>query len=287
MINQAEGESPFSILMVDDDPMLQNIGRAILEHCGCRVEVARSGREALDAFARQRYDMVFMDCQMPGMDGYETTGVIREMETKNRENGATSRIPIVALTGYATEEVKERCLEVGMDDYLSKPFSIKSIQSILERWLITRPLEKQEGEGNQDSPDIKMPKGSVRDLNRQEEPPPIDRAALDMISSLQPPGEYNILKKIIFVYLDNSSTLLKSVRGAVEGKDADALRQAAHTLKSSSANLGALIFSEICKKLEVMGRDKALVEAKACLADLEHEYARVRESLEKHCNSLP
>ena len=94
--------------------------------------------------------------------------------------------------------------------------------------------------------------------NRQEEPPPIDRNALDIIASLQPPGSENILRKIISLYLDSSPALTKSVREAVEGADFDALHRAAHTLKSSSASLGALAFSGICKDLEMMGRDKTL-----------------------------
>ena len=107
-----------------------------------------------------------------------------------------------------------------------------------------------------------------------------------MIASLQPPGSENILKKVISLYLDTSSALMKSVHEAVEGTDFDALHQAAHTLKSSSAYLGALAFSGMCKDLEMMGRDKTLEGARDRLSALEHEYERVRDALEKHCASL-
>ena len=136
MMNEADKGAAASILLVDDDPLIQKVGKAMLAHFGCRVDVAGSGREAVDALSRQRYDMVFMDCQMPEMDGYEATVVIREREAHKREGGDTvARIPIVALTGLATDEDRERCLRAGMDDYLSKPFSVAGVQSLLDRWL--------------------------------------------------------------------------------------------------------------------------------------------------------
>lgn len=286
-MNKGEGGSAFCILMVDDDPTIQKVGKAILEHCGCRVEVSGSGGEAVEAFARQKFDLIFMDCHMPGMDGYVTTGAIREMENKNRRNGGASRVPIVALTGYSTEEDREECLQAGMDDYLSKPFTIVHIKSVLDRWLVVRPAENREERGEQDSSCMEEQKEMVKGPNRQEEPPPIDRNALDIIASLQPPGSENILRKVILLYLNSSCALMKSVREAVEGTDFDALHRAAHTLKSSSASLGALAFSGMCKDLDVMGRDKTLVGAKDHLSALEHEYERVRDSLERHCASLP
>ena len=127
---------------------------------------------------------------------------------------------------------------------------------------------------------------SLKGPDGQDETPPIDRSVLETIASLQPSGSENILKKVISLYLDTSPTLMKSVHDAVEGTDYDALRQAAHTLKSSSAHLGALAFSEMCKDLERMGRDRTLEGAKDRLSALEHEYKRVRDALEKHCASL-
>jgi two-component system sensor histidine kinase/response regulator len=286
-MNKAEGGSAFCILMVDDDPTIQKVGKAILEHCGCRVEVSGSGREAVEAFARQKFDMIFMDCHMPGMDGYVTTGVIREMENKNRGNSGASRVPIVAVTGYSTEEDREECLRAGMDDYLSKPFTIAHIKSVLDRWFIARPAENREERGEQNSLCLETQKETVKVPNRQEEPPPIDRNALDIIASLQPPGSDNILRKVISLYLDSSPALMRSVREAIEGTDFDAVHRAAHTLKSSSASLGALAFPGICMDLERMGRDKTLVGAKDRLPALEHEYERVRDFLERHCASLP
>lgn len=285
-MNKGERGSTFCILMVDDDPSIRDVGRMMLEHCGCRVEVSESGREAVAAFARQRYDMIIMDCHMPGMDGYETTHAIREMENKNRGNSGANHVPIVALTGYSTEEDRKHCLQAGMDDYLSKPFTIAGIRSILDTWLFTRSEEIQKAARKQTPPGAGALKEADRDPDRREEPPPIDWNVLDKMVPPQPPGSENLLKKVILLYFDSSSALMKSIREAVEGNDADTLYRAAHTLKSSSAYLGALAFSGICKELEMMGHDKTLEGAKDRLAALEQEYGRVRESLERHCASL-
>ncbi len=281
MVNNTESGSTVSILLVEDDPLNQKVGRAMLVHCGCRVDIAGNGREAVDAVSRQRYDIIFMDCQMPEMDGYEATGAIRKRETENRGSGAVTRIPIVALTGYATQQDRERCLQAGMDDYISKPFSVAAIQSILDRWLSARPMESGEGRGTQTFPGLTAG-GPVG----QEEPSPLDRKALDMIASLQPKGSDEILKKVIALYLDSSFKLMKGIREAAERNDADALHHAAHTLKSSSAYLGAMTLSSMSKELETMGRDKTLGEAMARLAPFEHEYGRVRDALAKLLDSM-
>lgn len=275
-MNNTETGSTISILLVEDDLLIQKVGKAILAHCGCRVDVAGNGREGVEASARQRYDMIFMDCQMPEMDGYEAAAMIREREKKNRGEGAVARIPIVALTGLASQKDRERCLEAGMDDYLSKPFSVATIKSILDRWLSTRPTEIPAGRGTQASPGCTAgsPVG-------QEEPLVLDPKALEIIALLQPNGAEEILKKIIGLYLDSSSTLMKGIREAAEGGNADALHHAAHTLKSSSAYLGATALSSMSRDLEMMGREKAPGEAVARLASLEHEYERVRGALAK------
>jgi CheY-like chemotaxis protein len=137
------------VLLVEDNPLNQVLGKAILEHCGCLVEVAGNGREAVDAFSRQPYDMIFMDCQMPEMDGYEATAEIRTIEGKIPEGDRGHRIPIVALTAYDTEGDREQCQLIGMDDYVSKPFTIATIQAAVGRWFPPRSTDGiQPGNGS-------------------------------------------------------------------------------------------------------------------------------------------
>jgi CheY-like chemotaxis protein len=117
------------ILLVEDNTVNQKVGSALLGKLGCRVDVAANGREALDMAALLPYELIFMDCQMPEMDGYEATSQIRSRE------GAARHAPIVALTAGAMAEDRERCLEAGMDGYLSKPIRMEQLQEVLARYL--------------------------------------------------------------------------------------------------------------------------------------------------------
>jgi signal transduction histidine kinase/DNA-binding response OmpR family regulator len=118
------------VLLVEDNPVNQQVITYTLELLGCRVDSVTNGREALEVLAQTAYDLVFMDCQMPEMDGFEATGAIRERESLM----GLDHIPIIAMTAYALQGDRERCLAAGMDDYLSKPFSLEELSSLLERW---------------------------------------------------------------------------------------------------------------------------------------------------------
>jgi CheY-like chemotaxis protein/HPt (histidine-containing phosphotransfer) domain-containing protein len=271
----------YQILLVDDDSPTQKVVKAMLEYYDCRVEVVKDGRDAVIAFSRRRYDVIFMDCQMPEMDGYEATGAIRKMETENRGSSQTGRIPIIAITGYAVEAERVRCVRAGMDDYLSKPFNIQDVESILERWLFSRTAPGGKGlQEEKASPRGDTPEETAGDAG-VEDALPIDQNALDMIASLQPQGGDSVLRKVISLYLDSSLKLMKNIREAAEGNDSQALHRAAHTLKSSSAYLGAMTLSGICKELEIMGRDESPEGVEVRIAGLDREYRKVYASLEK------
>jgi CheY-like chemotaxis protein len=120
------------VLVAEDSPVNQALAVSMLERCGCRADVACNGVEALEMLAARRYDAVLMDCQMPDMDGYAAT-----VELRRRESG-THHTPIIALTAQAMEGDRERCLESGMDDYLSKPVGLDLFIQTVRRWL---PLE--------------------------------------------------------------------------------------------------------------------------------------------------
>jgi CheY-like chemotaxis protein len=118
------------VLVAEDNPVNQRLIKRILEKLGCRVDVAGDGREALAMTKSLQYDLVFMDCSMPEMDGYQATAELRRRETRGRH------VPIVALTAHALAEDRERCLAAGMDDYLSKPVRVEEVRAALSRWLI-------------------------------------------------------------------------------------------------------------------------------------------------------
>lgn len=136
---ETEGLSHTRLLLVEDNPVNQKVATKMLEKLGYRVDVAGNGQEAVMAFERFRYPLIFMDCQMPEMDGFEATRLIRQREADNPAKDAPGarppHVPIIAMTANAMQGDRERCLEAGMDDYIAKPIRSKELQSIVETWL--------------------------------------------------------------------------------------------------------------------------------------------------------
>jgi CheY-like chemotaxis protein len=240
------------ILLAEDNPVNQEVAEGMLKAFGCQVQVVGNGQAAVNALSHTPYDIVLMDCQMPVMDGFAATAVIR----KNKHT-----LPIIAVTANAIAGDRERCLAAGMNDYLSKPFTHAKLREILERWL---PPPKP---GQPDEPAI-----------NSDAAPTIEHQAWDAIRALQRKGQPDVLAKVMTLYLDSSRTLMEALRQAVPAQDASAVREAAHSLKSSSATLGAIVLAEHCKELEAMGQAQTLVQAAEMLSRLEAEYAAVCEA---------
>jgi CheY-like chemotaxis protein len=220
-----------------------------------------------------------MDCQMPVMDGFDATAVIRCNETRD---GSSGRLPIIALTADAVEGDRDRCLAAGMDDYLAKPFTQGELRSILEKWLLPRPgLARQahtaaaaDQRAANTTKTAEMPVSCSPETVVAGEPP-IDRRALMNIAALQQPGTPPILSKVISMYLQSSNEVLEKLRQAVKQGDADATRKAAHTLKSTSANVGARQLAFLSKQLEDAGRTNSMEKAGPLLDPIKTEHGRV------------
>ncbi|MFQ5675902.1 MAG: response regulator, partial [bacterium] len=134
-------ENRIRVPLVEDNIDNQKLGRKMLEKLGCQVNIAANGREAVNMLKRLPYDLVFMDCQMPEMDGYEATIEIRKWErekrnseTENGDSNSECHIPIIAMTANAMKEDEEKCLAAGMDDYISKPVSFKKLKKVMMSW---------------------------------------------------------------------------------------------------------------------------------------------------------
>jgi CheY-like chemotaxis protein len=127
-------ERHMRVLLVEDNPVNQEVGKLILEALDCIVDVAGNGRLAVEAVFKNDYDLVFMDCQMPELDGYEATKLIRQKEAA--DGGGRRRVIIVALTAHAMDGDREYCVEAGMDDYVPKPFTPAQLAEVLKRWSV-------------------------------------------------------------------------------------------------------------------------------------------------------
>lgn len=254
-----------SVLVAEDNIVNQQVAIGVLRKLGCKVDLTMNGREALQAAETNHYDIIFMDCQMPLMDGYEATLEIRRMENKQAGN---TRIPVVALTANALTGDRERCLAAGMDDYISKPFGIEQISSILKRWL----PDKQQ---NQELPYINT---SSRRTETQTNIPGVElisRKELENIRALQAEDTPDLLTHIISLYLQDTPKQMDKLYQALRNENSEEVRSIAHSLKSSSANLGAMPLSALFKEIENKGRQNSLHKATELFARAESEYQKI------------
>jgi CheY-like chemotaxis protein/HPt (histidine-containing phosphotransfer) domain-containing protein len=253
------------ILLVEDNVINQQVALGILQIRGYSVTIANNGREALDMWARHNFDLILMDCAMPEMDGYEAT---REIRTREQQSG--KRVPIVALTANAMAHDRDECLSAGMDDHLAKPFSMQAMQEMLDRWIpastvaVPRPAER-----------AKRPAKQV-----------LDRQVLDELSKMLGNGKTDMLASLINLYLAESPKLVDELKVAANAGDAREIARVAHSLKSCSANVGAMALSRYCAELLTVAKRGDANEARRMVATLESEYASVQEALSMEFESL-
>ena len=244
------------VLLVEDNPINREVAAGLLELLGYHVDSAEDGRQACTLTATHPYSVILMDCQMPVMDGFTATATIRERERQQQ----AARTPIIALTANAMEGDRDRCLAAGMDDYLTKPFSHQALSEMLARWCPPqdqRHLDAQAEVGERDK------------SSSSEAPAQIDRDVWDAIAAIQKPGQPNVLHKIIGLYLTSSQAQVTQLRQAWQGRDADAIQATAHSLKSSSATLGAHRVASLAKQLEESCRTAHDEQAEGLIALIE------------------
>ena len=275
-VGEPDEELNAHVLLAEDNPVNQELASAMLDAMGCTSVIAGNGREAVTAVTdapldaiRKPYDAILMDCQMPEMDGYQATRQIRRWE---QEHGTRDPIPIIALTANALEGDRDKCIGAGMNDYLTKPFTQARLTALIKRWakLSVEAGTATDGSGRAVPEPAAAGHRSVADL---------DQRALDNIRALQSQGSPNILQKIIDMFISNSPQQLEKLEEAATTGNADLLRSAAHSLKSSSANLGATEMSAMCSELEKMGLHKELEGVVSKVGVLEFEFEAVCETL--------
>jgi len=265
------------ILLVEDNAVNQEVAKAVLTQFGCVVEVANNGREAAEWLAWNTCDLVLMDCQMPVMDGFQATALIREREEQAtaKSGQQAKRLPIVALTAHAISGDRERCLAAGMDDYLSKPFTRDELAAILNRWiLMNSPSPARENFLTPEAPPSAPPLAPPSDEEL------IDRKVLDEIGALESKGAQNLLARLIGLYLRDAPRMVEQVGQAMASSDHEGVRSSAHALKSSSGNIGALHFAKICREIEAAARAGQPASVARQIQALPEEFSRVEAALQ-------
>ncbi len=240
------------ILLAEDNLINQKLAVALLQKSGHRVSVANNGAEALDALAQERFDLVLMDVQMPVLDGLETTARIRQ-----GEQAGARRTPIIAMTANAMQGDRERCLEAGMDGYISKPLNpMEMFRTIAE-----------------------VVNGQLQDSDPRQEPAPTAETGYDYAAALAA-ADQTILEIIAEMFHEGCSGYMVPIRAAVEAGDAKALQLSAHTFKGLLGNFSATPAQHEAATLELLGKSGELMQAPAHLARLEIEIAHFLPCLE-------
>ncbi len=286
-----EGSKEARILLAEDHPISQEVATTILRQAGYQCDAVANGKQALEAVLGQPYDLVLMDCQMPEMDGFTATHAIRQAEQAGQiKPGSMGRLPIIALTANAIKGDRERCLEAGMDDYLSKPLNPDRLIDLIESRL-ARTAAPPTSEDGPRPPQCPSGEKGVRYLlpgrpegccaqkvpdpffSRHEAQPPFDLETLRK----QWGGDGGFVLKLIPKFQKQAQNELQQIEQSIATGDAKLTAQLAHGLKGSAAYLGARGVQELAAQLEARGRAGDVSEAGTVLAELRAQVQRCLE----------
>jgi signal transduction histidine kinase/CheY-like chemotaxis protein/HPt (histidine-containing phosphotransfer) domain-containing protein len=250
------------VLIVEDTAANQIVLQGMLEHLGCNVRIAVDGRAAVAAIEQNGdFELVLMDCQMPVLDGYAAASRIREVEARLGRR----RVPIIAVTAHALSSDRVKALGAGMDDYMTKPIDSGELARKLKRWV-------QHADGSS----LIMP--AAEPARNRSEPADadgvLDHDVISQLRSLESAERPDFFANLVTRYAEEAGSRLRQVHDAIAENSADALRDHAHALKSSSRAVGALETARLCERLELLGRSGGLGESAPIAAELDGSLAR-------------
>ena len=246
------------ILLAEDNVVNQKVALSILKKLGYSADVVANGKEAVKALEAITYNFVLMDCQMPEMDGFEATQQIRE---KEKQTGC--HIPIVALTAHAMAGDREKCLAAGMDEYLSKPINAAELFRVMEK---LAPIVKAKEKPSVSSKGAETSLRDVFDLSK----------AMDLVG-----GDKELFKEIVCLFLDNLPDNIAQIQAGITHNDAHAVEQAAHALKGSVSNFSAQVAFAAAYRLELMGKEGNLAEAKGAISELKRVFGELEVAMKE------
>jgi signal transduction histidine kinase/DNA-binding response OmpR family regulator/HPt (histidine-containing phosphotransfer) domain-containing protein len=295
------------VLVADDHTVNQQLAVLMLERLGCFVDVVGNGLEAVEAVSRKSYDVVFMDCQMPEMDGNEATREIRRREAGNvkrkldfqeghilSEEQATSgerrvmsSLPIIAMTANAMTGDREKCLDAGMNDYISKPINPKELERVLARWLsFTNTQLGNEKTLGEDMPKCESEIQNFKLAHRASPAQPIDLAVLAEWEALTGPGYLAFLSRMVQQFIQDAGQCVQAVQRAIANDDMAQLAEAAHGLKGMSGNMGAKHLAVLSFELEQRGRQQVHGNHDGLGQELQQAFQQAQEALVKEIEKL-
>jgi len=262
------------ILLVEDNHTNQLVAMGILENLGYQTSVAHNGIEAIKALETSHYDLVFMDCQMPGMDGFETTSIIRDSHSGVMNHS----VPIIAMTAHAMKGDREKCLAAGMDDYLSKPIRSSDIADMLKKWLGS--LDAKSSDREQKNLVLPVPgrPSPVIELESALNAEPVFDTA-DLLDRFD--GDEELVRTVLSAFFQDIPNTVSQLRVALEKADTPGIGLHAHTIKGASGNAGGVAMQEIAFKIETAGKAGDMGAAAILMPELLRQFDLFKIAAEK------
>lgn len=250
------------VLLVEDNEINQEVALEVLQKLGCETALAKDGAEAVAVAGASLFDVILMDLQMPHMDGFEATGLIRE-----REKGSSRHVPIIALTAHAFKEDMNRCLAAGMDDYLSKPIRIAELRGAIHKAISGGGSDTRSSAERPDTQPVPQIEEEQTDVFNVEE----------LLGRLD--GDEDAVRRIAGKFLQNMPQQLDALKEAVDAGDLELLAGRAHSIKGSSANFSAHALREVAFQIETAAKNNSLDRLPPLVTKMEQEFARLARFL--------
>ncbi len=257
------------VLIVDDNAINQQVTNAMVEELGYGTCVAENGAEALQAMDARAFDLVLMDCHMPVLNGYDAT---REIRRREEESKAGKRTPVIAVTADLMQSNRHRCRSVGMDDYVTKPFTEQQLRAVLQRWL---------ADGDEPETEVVIDSDGFSALSETMTLASIDRHALEEILQLDSSPDKAMVREIVVSYCALSTKLMLQLRSAVADGDAEQIELLAHSLKGSSGQVGAVLLTALCEQILAGVHNNDLGNAASLCERAAVEHSAVITALDK------
>jgi PAS domain S-box-containing protein len=271
------------ILLAEDNTVNQQVAIGLLRKLGYRADAVADGTEVLEALKLIRYDVVLMDCQMPQLDGYETTQRIRQLEQK-RTTPFDWKTPvhIIAMTANAMEGDREKCLSAGMNDYLSKPVRREKLKDALEQCCAMG--NRPDDGATKPEPDTALPEATSAALNGSSaEEPLLDINQLRDVTDNEPAT----MRRLVDLYLTQAAPMLDELNVAIQTKATGDVARLAHKLVGSSVSCGVQAFTQPLRELERLGNKDDLAGANPLFDDVRHKFPRVKSAFDQFLQTIP
>ena len=268
---------PLHLLVADDNSINQKVALRLLAQVGYRAEVANNGLEVLQALATKHYDIVFMDVQMPEMDGLEASRQVRVIEAEPGRFMNPGRHVIIAMTANAMKGDREKCLASGMDDYIPKPVRAEVLYAAIERW----GSQIRSDSGNEMSAPA-----PVKQPSAMSSAPPAKLLDLDRLNDFSE-GNLDAAQELVDLYLQQTRDQLDRLKSQHANRSAAEVQRTAHSCAGASATCGILVMTPLFKRVEHLASESELDQVAPLLDELEANFSRVEAGLKDYLAALP